>query len=50
MVPDMPTTQKAYMTDRSQVDAVTGDGKCRYAVAKAALLKNNMNKNSKLKI
>ena len=50
MVPDMPTTQRAYMIDRSQVDAVTGDGKCRYAVAKAALLKNNMNKNSKLKI
>ena len=50
MVPDMPTTQRAYMIDRSRVDAVTGDGKCRYAVVKAAVLKNNINKNSKLKI
>ena len=49
MVPDMPTTQRAYLIDRSRVDAVTGDGKCGYAVAKAAILKN-MNKNSKLKI
>ena len=44
---DMPTTQRADMFDRSQLAAVKGCVKCKYAVAKAAL-KKSMNKNPKI--